>query len=210
MPLLPEEFGGSQEQAGHFFPTHHVVPKVDQDRQVTPGADPLGVHRHDDRFGGRPNGQALFQFLITAMSYPGYFGSESLHMFRFFGQKAFRDKKGKVGVLVAGSFQPSIQGFLDQFPDAVAVRPIDHAALDRGIVGQFCPAHDLHVPVGKILRFLWNCRDEFFRHIDLSFPDVLRDVARQSIRCRFQGQPAAKTGWADSSVGVASSVACPK
>ena len=61
-------------------------------------------------------------------------------------------KSGKVRVDVAGRLEAIVELPLDVLPDRVAVRPDDHAALDRRVVGQLRLADDIQIPAGEIGR----------------------------------------------------------
>src|SRR5690606_28022599 len=49
MSFLPEKFSCSKEQSGSHFPANHICPLVDEDRQVSPGLNPLSEHIVDNR-----------------------------------------------------------------------------------------------------------------------------------------------------------------
>ena len=59
---------------------------------------------------------------------------------------------GKVRVHVTGALDLAVERLLNQFPDGVAVRPDDHAALDRRVVGEFGAPDDVEVPAREVLR----------------------------------------------------------
>src|SRR3989339_2078298 len=71
-------------------------------------------------------------------------------MFGFFGKKGFRDQQRKIGIYVPGFFKPAVQPGLHGFPNGVAIRPDDHAALDGGVVGQFPCLDNVLIPLGKV------------------------------------------------------------
>ena len=62
MPFLPEELCRPKKKSRTHLPTHHISPLVDQDRQIAPRLDPLGVHGTDDCFAGRSHNERLLKF----------------------------------------------------------------------------------------------------------------------------------------------------
>ena len=66
------------------------------------------------------------------------------------GQEALRDEQREVGVLVAGVLEHLVERALHLLPDGVAVRPDDHAAAHRAVVGQLGPGDQLVVPGTEI------------------------------------------------------------
>ena len=88
-----------------LLPADDVAPLVDQHRQVAPGLDPLGVHRPDDRLGGRADREPLGQLLVAALGDPGHLGREAGDVLGLLAQEALRDEQREVGVLVAGRLE---------------------------------------------------------------------------------------------------------
>jgi hypothetical protein len=113
--------------------------------------DPLGVCGADDRLRSRADGQALLERLVADVGDPGDLGGETRDVLGFLHQVAFGDEQGEIGVEVAGGLDPAVQAVAHVFPEGVAVGLDDHAALDVGIVGQVGLAHDVDVPLRKIL-----------------------------------------------------------
>ena len=56
----------------------------------------------------------------------------------------------------------AIERLLNQLPDRVAVRPDDHAALDRRVVGELRAPDDVEVPPREVLRAGRDFGDERF------------------------------------------------
>ncbi len=147
--FLPEEFRGSEEEAGSHFPSHDVGPLVDEDGEVAVGLDPLVVHLSDDGFGGGAYDEWFFEFgggvgldaaaggvfFESGVCDEGAFHGEAFDVFGFFCEEGLGDEEGEVGVDVAGVFEAFIEVALDGFPDGVAFRADDHAAFDWGVVG---------------------------------------------------------------------------
>ncbi len=100
MALLPEEFGGAQEEPRAHLPAHHIGPLVDLQRQVAVALDPAGKGVADDGFRGRPHDQRLFQLgvriglqlavdqLQPVMGDDRHLLGETLHVLGFLGEEA--------------------------------------------------------------------------------------------------------------------------
>ena len=178
VPLLPEELGGAQEEPRAHLPAHDVGPLVDQQRQVAIGADPLAVHVPDDGLRGRANDQRLVQLLAAAVRHDRQLRREALDVLGFLLQEAERDEQREVGVDVTGLLEAPVERRLDILPEGVAVGPDDHAALDRGVVGQLGFLNDIGIPARVILAARG---DAFFCH-DCGSPmrmlSCVRDVLR--------------------------------
>ena len=139
--------------AASAFPSGRRCTTVDQQRQVAPRLDPVLVCVPDDRFGGRPNDQLLFELRVriddqalpsgfgfeAVMGDDGAFLGKALGVLLFLFEKRFGDEKREVGVLVPGRLEHIVQGPLHLFPDRIAVRLDDHAAADGGVLGQVGP-----------------------------------------------------------------------
>ncbi|OQB54976.1 MAG: hypothetical protein BWX98_02177 [Candidatus Aminicenantes bacterium ADurb.Bin147] len=160
--FLPEKLGRPEERPGHFFPADDVGPLVVKDGQIPPRFNPLRIHRADDGLGRRPDGQPLLQLFLAADRDPGDFRSESFDVLGFLLEEALRDEQREIGVDVTGGFDPEIQGFLDVFPNGVAVGSDDHHPFHRGIIGQLGFLDDFGVPAGKILALRGDLLDKSF------------------------------------------------
>ncbi len=71
-------------------------------------------------------------------------------MVLLFFDEALGDEQRKRYVLVAGGFEAAIQRLLNVLPQRPTVRPHNHAAAHRCVVGQLRLQHQLVVPLGKI------------------------------------------------------------
>src|SRR5579885_2105371 len=98
MALLPEKFGGAQEQGGAFLPAHHVVPLIDEQRQVAVALDPFSEAMADNGLARRANGERLLQLFAASTRNPGHFGREAFDVLGLALKKTARDQQGKVGV----------------------------------------------------------------------------------------------------------------
>src|SRR5439155_23865094 len=93
--------------------------------------------------------------LLACRAQPGvrderdFFG-KSLDVLRFLREVAHRDEEREVSVLVAARFDHVVERALHQLPDAVAVRPDDHAAAHRRIIGQLGLGNDVAVPLAEV------------------------------------------------------------
>ena len=67
---------------------------------------------------------------------------------------------GKYALTCPVALNRSIEALLDQLPDGVAVRPDDHAALDRRVVGQLGASDDVEVPAREVLGLGRDLGDE--------------------------------------------------
>ena len=151
MPFLPQELGGAKEQPGTQFPAHHVRPLVDEKRKIAVALDPLRVHMHDDRLGGGPHHQWLFELFPARMGYDRELRFEALDVRLLLLDEAQRDQEREVRVLVARGLEHVVQSSLHVFPDRVAPRPDHHAPLDRRVIGELRPEHQLVVPRREVL-----------------------------------------------------------
>ena len=83
MAFLPQEFGGAQEWPRAQLPPHHVGPLIDQQRQVAPRANPLGVEVSDDRLRSRADHIRLRQFFAAGARDLCDLRCEALHVLGF-------------------------------------------------------------------------------------------------------------------------------
>ena len=167
VPFLPQKLRRPQERPRHFLPADDVRPLVDQDRQVAPRLDPLGVHRADDRFRCRTDDELLLELLAARMRHVGHLRRESFDVLGFFVEQAFRNEQREIGVDVAGRLDLAIEGLLNELPDRVAIGPDYHAALHRRIVGQLRAADHVEVPAREVLRTGRDFGDERFGFVGL-------------------------------------------
>ncbi len=167
VPLLPEELGGSQEQARPHFPTHHVRPLVDQQRQIAVGLHPAGEGGANDRLGGRPDhvwlrqltGRnhfcfprlGIFHRLQAMMRHHRAFRREALRVLRLLFKIGQRDQQREISVLMPRRLEAAVKLLLDQLPDAVAPRLDHHAAPRLRVLREVGGLDHLLVPLGKIL-----------------------------------------------------------
>ena len=144
--FLPQKLGCAQEKTGTQFPTQHISPLVDENRQVPIAHYPLFVHTPNNRFGCGANVQRLFQFLPTADGYYGAFRRESFNMFGFLFHEALGNEQRKIGIHMARFFKHAIQILLYHFPDGVAVGTNNHSSFNRRVVRQLCLQNNVCVP----------------------------------------------------------------
>jgi hypothetical protein len=169
--FLPQKFHRAQKRTRALFPAQHVGPLVDQDRQITVRLQPLGVHRSDDHFRGRPDREALGEFLSAAFGHPSDFRRETLDVLGFTHEQRFGDQQREVGVLVAGLFEPAIELRLQPFPHSVPVGTQDEATADGRLRDQLRAITDRLVPLGEVSSFGWDITDEF-GHDPIRFSDA--------------------------------------
>ena len=150
--LLPQELGGAQEEPRAQLPADDVVPQVHEQRQVAVGLDPVLDRLGDDRLAGRPDGQPLGQLLAAGVGDPGDLWVEALDVLGFLLEQRARHEQREVDVLVAGALDVAVQLVAHRFPDREAVRPDDHAAAHRRVVGQLRLEDDVVVPAREVLR----------------------------------------------------------
>ena len=70
----------------------------------------------------------------------------------FFVDEAAWNEHRKCHILMAGGLKTAVEGLLDVLPERPAVRPNDHAAANRRVVGELRFQDELVVPFGKVLR----------------------------------------------------------
>lgn len=122
----------------------------------------------EEGLGGGPDAQALGQLLAAAYSDPGALGGKALHMVLLLLEQALGDEHGHGDVLVSVTLEHSVQLVLNVFPDGVAVRAHNEAALDTGVVHQLSlgahigePLGEIYLHVGDLFNFLVFCHNLF-------------------------------------------------
>ena len=164
VPFLPEELGRAQEQPGAHLPADDVAPLIDEQRQIAIALDPVLVGVPDDRLGGGPDDQRLFELGVGIDDQPfagdrlepmmrddGAFLGEALGHLLFLGEERLGDEQRKVGVDVAGVLEHAVEGPLHLLPDGVAVRLDDHAAAHVGVLRQAGVLDDVEIPLRVIV-----------------------------------------------------------
>ena len=136
MSLLPKELGSPQKKSGSLFPTHHVSPLVDQNREISVAIDPLRIHVSNHCFGSWTNDQWLFQLFTPAYGHHRTLWAESLNMLSFSVQELLWNQQWEVGIYMSRFFEHSVQPSLHRFPDRKSARANDHASLDRSVISQ--------------------------------------------------------------------------
>ena len=145
--LLPEEFGGAQEEARALLPAHDVGPLVDEDGQVAPRLHPFAVHVADDGLGGRAHDERLFELFAAGVRDDGALGREALDVLRLLREEGLRYQQREGGVDVARLLEGVVEVALYHFPYRVARRAHDHAAADGRVVRHLGDADDVKVPL---------------------------------------------------------------
>ena len=135
------------------------------------GMNPLREHVVDDRFGGRPHDQRLFEFLAAAMRDHRNFGRETLDVLRLLLQEALRDEQREIGVARAGLLDAPVELVAQLLPDREAVGPKDDTSAHRRVVRQFGAKDEIVVPGGEILA----ARSDFFLVLLFGHP---RDLSK--------------------------------
>ena len=116
MAFLPQELGGTQEEAGTHFPADHVGPLVHQDGQVAVRLDPILIGVPDDGFRSGAHNQFFFQFgggvhayalavfvgFEAVVGHHGAFLGKAFHMVGFAAEEGFGDEKREISVLMPG------------------------------------------------------------------------------------------------------------
>ena len=148
MPFLPVEFGGAQKHTRAHFPTHHVHPLIQFQRQITIRLDPTGHCFADNGFGCGPNDVWFGQFRIrvglqravnhtqTVMGDDGGFFRKSSDVFSFFVKKFNGNQQREICVLNALGLDPFIHFITHQFPNGPTIRFDGHATAHGGIFRQ--------------------------------------------------------------------------
>ena len=159
--LLPKKFGRAEEKAGTHFPSDHIGPLVDEQREVAVALHPAGIGRADDGLRGRADDERLVQlagrdelailFFQPVVGDHGALLGETLHMLGFLLEKTERDEERKVCIHMPGGLEHDIELTLHVFPDPPAPRLDDHAAADVRIFGQVSGFDHLLIPLGKVV-----------------------------------------------------------
>ncbi|MPM97244.1 hypothetical protein SDC9_144417 [bioreactor metagenome] len=161
VPLLPEEFRGTQEEARALLPAHDVAPLVYEDRQISPRLDPFAVHVADDGLRCRAHDERFLKLFAAGMGDYGAFRRKALYMLRLFGEEGLRDEQRKGGVDVPRLFEGVVKMLLNELPDRVARRAHDHASAHRRVVRHLRGADDVEIP----LRIIFFFRCDVFCHL---------------------------------------------
>ena len=148
--FMPVELRCAQEELGADLPAQHRAPLHDQQRQVTPRFDPLGVHIANDGFGRGPDYQFLLQLFAAAVSDHGQLGRKPFHVLLLLFEERERDQRGERGVDVSGLLELGIQPRGDVLPQRPAVGFDHHTAAHGGIIRQIRFKYELVVPFGKV------------------------------------------------------------
>jgi len=109
-----------------------------------------------------PSTTALGEVFVTASRDPCHLRREPCDVVLLLQQQAFGDQQREVGVDVPGRLDADVELALQMLPHRIAVRPDDHEALDRGVVGEFGLADDVEVPLRKIDGLLGDLGNERF------------------------------------------------
>ena len=161
MPLLPQEFRGTEEETGAHLPAHDVGPLVAEDRKVAPRLDPVLVCIPDDGLGRGTYDEFLLQSgvrvddnalsvgrdLQSVMRDDGALLGEALDMLGLAAEERLRNEEREVGVHVTRFLEHFVKLVLHLLPDGVAIRLYDHASAYRGLLGQVCLNHQIVVPL---------------------------------------------------------------
>ena len=165
--LLPQKLRRTKKHPRPHFPTHHIGPLIDQQRQVAIRLDPTRERRTNDRLGSRANHIRLGQLagrdhsrltrrlilyrLQAVMRHHRALGRKSLGVLSFLFEIRKRNQQREIRVLVTGLFETHIQLTLDQFPNSIAPWLDHHAPTRLGILREVRGSDHLLVPLGKIL-----------------------------------------------------------
>lgn len=149
--LLPEEFRRTEEHARAHLPTDHVRPLVDQQRQIAVALHPLGEGGVDDHLGGGADDDRLLQLLAAAVRDDRELGGEALDVLGLLRQIRLRDEEREVRVLGACLLDAGVHLLLHPLPQPVPVRPDDHGAAHRPVVGQLGLVDQVLVPAREIV-----------------------------------------------------------
>ena len=149
--LLPKELRSPEKKSGSLFPTHHVSPLVDQNRQISIAIDPLRIHVANHCFGSWTDDQWLFQFFTSPNGHHRTLWAESLNMLSFSVQELLRNQQREVGIYMSCFFEHSVQPRLHCFPDCKATRANDHASLDRSVISQLTCFDNIQIPLGVVV-----------------------------------------------------------
>ncbi len=80
-------------------------------------------------------------------------------------QKALGNEQREIRVHVPGRLDAAVERLLNQLPDRIAVRPDDHATLDRRVVGELRALDDVQVPTREVFRAGRDFGDEAVRFV---------------------------------------------
>ena len=156
--FLPEELGGTEEEARAHFPADNVSPLVDENRKVAIRLYPLRVSLANDGLGGRTDNERLLELargdefsvrahLEARVGDDGTFLGEAVDVRGFLLDIADRNEEREVGVHVAGLLEHRVEVALDVLPQGVTPRLDNHAAADGAVLRQVGVLDDLKVPL---------------------------------------------------------------
>ena len=130
MSLLPQELPGAEERPGGLLPAYYRAPLVIALGQIPVGLDNSLIVIAEQGLGGRPYAKPLLELLRASVGDPGHLGSKALHVILLLLKQTFSDEYGHVAVLHSCLLESAVQFLLYIFPDRIARRLDDHAALD--------------------------------------------------------------------------------
>ena len=108
MPLLPQEFSGTQKRTGFLFPAYYRTPLVVHLWQITVRLDQIFIKIAEQCLRSRSDAQTLRQLIESAVSHPCDFRCKSFHMILLFFQKALRNKHRHIYILYACFFESAV------------------------------------------------------------------------------------------------------
>ena len=162
--LLPEEFGGTEEEPCAHLPADYIGPLVAHYRKVPPGLDPILVCTPYNCLGSRPDNEFLLEsggrvdhysiaFRVIHKPVMGHHGAllgEAGNVLCLAAEERLGDEKREIGVLCAGLLELGVKDFLHFLPYRISVRFDDHTSPHRGLLRQVSLDHEVAVPLGIV------------------------------------------------------------
>ena len=182
MTLLPQELGGTQEQARTHLPAHDVRPLVAEDRQVAVRLDPVFIGVPDDGLRRGTHNQLLFELgigvyhdafafgivLQAVVRHHGALLGKALDMVRLLREEGLGDEQREIGVLMPRILEHLVQRVVHLLPNGIAVGFDDHTSAYGRVFGQPGLHDQVVVPLRVVLVRLREVF-EFLCHISLFF-----------------------------------------
>ena len=182
MALLPQELGGTQEQARTHLPAHDVRPLVAEDRKVAVRLDPVFIGVPDDGLRRGTHDQLLFELSIgvyhdalafgivlqAVVRHHGALLGKALDMVRLLREEGLGDEQREIGVLMPRILEHLVQRVVHLLPNGIAVGFDDHTSAYGRVFGQPGLHDQVVVPLRVVLVRLREVF-EFLCHISLFF-----------------------------------------
>ena len=124
VPLLPQEFSGTQKRSCGLLPAKNGAPLVPYFRQIAVGLHRFAPHIAEQRLRCGADTEALLQRLHTAVGHPCNLRRKTFNMILLFLKQTLRDQYRKIYIFHSCIFKSFVQIRLNILPQSISVRQI--------------------------------------------------------------------------------------